>query len=323
MTTREALTKLLEESGEQFLSGHAAAEKLGITRAAVWKNIRALQAGGYAIEAVPNRGYRLARENDAVSESLIRKYLGGDGERFTLEVQNQITSTNTVLKAKAMECPEWYAIVAGEQTAGRGRIGRKFYSPAGTGVYLSILLKPDLPASQSVRITTAAAVAACRAIEECTSEKPAIKWVNDVFIRERKVCGILTEGAINLETGGMDWAVCGIGLNVYEPEGGFPEDIASIAGAICPERKGEMRSQLAAAFLRHFARLYDSLKTPDFAEEYRSRCFLLGRPILVMKPEGAIPATALDVDDDCGLVVRYEDGRVETLSSGEVSVRPQ
>lgn len=323
MDTRKALVELMERSGEEFISGNAMAASLGITRAAVWKGIRKLQEEGYAIEAVPNRGYRLAACSDAVSESCIRKYLGAETERFTLEVVSTITSTNTVLKAKASECPEFYTIVSGAQTAGRGRTGRSFYSPADSGIYLSILLRPNLQARDAVRITTAAAVAACRAIEDCTEEKPGIKWVNDVFVSERKVCGILTEGAVNLETGGLDWAVMGIGLNVYEPAGGFPEELREIAGPVCRERQRDMRCRLAASFLKAFALLYDNLDKPAFAEEYRKRCFLLGQPIYVLKSEGKIPAQALNVDDECGLVVRYANGTVETLSSGEVSVRPR
>ncbi len=322
METQKTLYALLAESGDNFLSGAEIAAALGITRAAVWKRIRKLESEGYTIEAVPNRGYRLAL-SDVVSEETLRKYLGKDADRFHLQVVSTITSTNTVLKTRAAESPEFTAIVAGCQTAGRGRIGRSFYSPADTGVYLSILLRPDLQAKDAVRITTAAAVAACRAIEECTEEVPSIKWVNDVFVRERKVCGILTEGSVNLETGGLDWAVCGIGLNVYEPKGGFPEELSGIAGAICRERSNDCRCALAAAFLRAFAALYDSLDKPAFASEYRARCFLLGKPIRVLKSSGTVDAVALDVDGECGLLVRYDDGSTEVLQSGEVSVRPQ
>lgn len=322
METQKTLYSLLADSGEEYLSGAEIAAALGITRAAVWKRIRKLESEGYAIEAVPNRGYRLAG-SDVVSEETLRKYLGDDADRFHLQVVSTITSTNTVLKSRAAESPEFSAIVAGCQTAGRGRIGRSFFSPADSGVYLSILLRPDLQARDAVRITTAAAVAACRAIEECTEEVPSIKWVNDVFVRGRKVCGILTEGSVNLETGGLDWAVCGIGLNVYEPEGGFPEELSSIAGAICRERSDDCRSKLAAAFLKAFAELYDNLDKPSFASEYRARCFLLGKPIRVLKPTGAVDAVALDVDSECGLLVRYDDGTTEVLQSGEVSVRPQ
>lgn len=319
MQTHDILAQLLEENRDSYISGSAIAAKLNITRAAVWKSIRKLEEQGYVIDAVPNRGYRLAPDSDIVTESTLRRYLHDD--RFTLEVHQEITSTNTVLKAKAASSPEWYTIVSGYQSAGRGRIGRSFYSPADTGVYLSILLHPNLPAAQSIRITTAAAVAACRAMEAVTDARPGIKWVNDVFVDGKKVCGILTEGAMNLETGGLDWAVLGIGLNVYAPKGGFPEELRNIAGAIATECSPDLRCRLAAAFLESFAQIYDSLDKPQFSEEYRKRCFLLGKPISVLKPDGTVPAVAIDIDEECGLVVEYPDGRRETLSSGEVSVR--
>jgi BirA family biotin operon repressor/biotin-[acetyl-CoA-carboxylase] ligase len=226
------------------------------------------------------------------------------------------------MKERADALPEWHVIVSASQTAGRGRTGRSFYSPSDSGVYLSVLLHPVLPAAEATRITTAAAVAACRAIEACTDAKPEIKWVNDVFVKGKKVCGILTEGSLNMETGGLDWAVMGIGLNVYEPKEGFPDDIRQIAGPIADTRRKNLRNALVASFLVSFHEICIDLTRADFAEEYRKRSFLLGQDILVLKSDGAVPAVALDVDDECRLVVQYENGNREALSSGEVSVRP-
>ena len=322
LKTRQKIAALLESSADEYLSGRVLAEKLGVTRAAVWKNIRLLEAEGYEIEAVTNRGYRLGSGHDPVSEAGIRSALGEAAEAYTLEVHDVVPSTNTLVKEKADSLPEWTAVISGSQTAGRGRIGRSFYSPSDSGVYLSVLLHPALPAAESVRITTAAAVAACRAIEECTEARPQIKWVNDVFVNGRKVCGILTEGSLNMETGGLDWAVMGIGLNVYEPSGGFPEEIRSVAGPISPHRQKNLRNTLAGAFLRHFYLLCRDLSSASFAEEYRKRSFLIGQEILVLKGDSSRPALALDIDDECRLLVRYEDGSEETLSSGEVSIRP-
>lgn len=312
---------MLEQAGEEYVSGSILAEKLGITRAAVWKNIRLLEAEGYEIEAVTNRGYRLGKVHDAVSEAGIRMALENLADVFTLEVHNTVPSTNTLLKERAESLPEWYAIISGSQTAGRGRIGRSFYSPSGTGVYLSVLLRPSLPAREATRITTAAAVAACRAIESCTMANPTIKWVNDVFVDGKKVCGILTEGSLNMETGGLDWAVMGIGLNVYEPEDGFPEEIRQVAGSIAKKRENNLRNMLAAAFLREFYTICRNLQEANFAEEYRKRSFLVGKEILVLRGEAVVPAKALEIDKECRLLVQYEDGRTEALSSGEVSVR--
>lgn len=319
--TKERLAKMLEENRGSFLSGSRIAEQLGITRAAVWKQIRSLMADGYEIDAVTNRGYRLGDRSDVITKEGLLTALGEEGERYTLEVHESITSTNTVLKERAEDLPDWYVIVSGRQTAGRGRIGRSFYSPEATGIYLSVLLRPALPAEQSVRITTAAAVAACRAIEETTDRKPGIKWVNDVFVEGRKACGILTEGSLNLETGGLDWVVMGIGFNVYEPEGGFPEEIREIAGPVAAERAGDLRVHLAGSFLRHFGKVCDSLAEASFAEEYRKRSIVTGQNILVLRNGQEIPAFAEDIDGECRLRVRYADGREELLSSGDVSIR--
>ena len=319
--TKERLVRMLAENRGSYLSGSRIAEQLGITRAAVWKQIRSLMAEGYEIDAVTNRGYCLGDRSDVITKEGLLAALGPEGARYTLEVHDSITSTNTVLKERAESLPDWYVIVSGRQTAGRGRIGRSFYSPEATGIYLSVLLRPALPAEQSVRITTAAAVAACRAIEETTERKPGIKWVNDVFVEDRKACGILTEGSLNLETGGLDWVVMGIGFNVYEPEGGFPEEIREIAGPVAAERAGDLRVQLAGSFLRHFGKVCDSLAEASFAEEYRKRSIVTGQNILVLRNGQEIPAFAEDIDGECRLRVRYADGREELLSSGEVSIR--
>ena len=322
MTTKEKLLELLETQNGDYLSGSVIANELGITRAAVWKIIRQLESDGFELEAMTNRGYRLGERNDMLTEAGIRRELGDKASLFTLEVFDTITSTNTVMKERADALPEWHVIVSASQTAGRGRTGRSFYSPSDSGVYLSVLLHPVLPAAEATRITTAAAVAACRAIEACTDAKPEIKWVNDVFVKGKKVCGILTEGSLNMETGGLDWAVMGIGLNVYEPKEGFPDDIRQIAGPIADTRRKNLRNALVASFLVSFHEICIDLTRADFAEEYRKRSFLLGQDILVLKSDGAVPAVALDVDDECRLVVQYENGNREALSSGEVSVRP-
>ena len=323
VNTKQKLADMLENSKGEYLSGSLLAEKLGVTRAAVWKNIRQLKADGYKIEAVTNRGYRLRREQDAVSEAGIRKALGEQADVFTLEMYDVITSTNTVMKERAESLPEWTVIISGSQTAGRGRIGRSFYSPSDSGIYLSILLRPALPASESTRITTAAAVAACRAIESCTTARPSIKWVNDVFVNGKKVCGILTEGSLNMETGGLDWAVMGIGLDVYEPDGGYPEEIREVVGSIAQQREKNLRNTLAASFLKQFYTICSSLEEADFAEEYKKRSFLIGEDILVLKGDAVLPARAVDIDKECRLLVQYEDGSREALSTGEVSVRPK
>ncbi len=321
-TTKEKLIELLEKQEGEFLSGNVIAERLGITRAAIWKNIKQLENEGYRIEAVTNKGYRLDPENDIVSLQAVRECMREIAGKITLEVCDTVTSTNTLLKERAAELPSWYVMVAGSQSAGRGRTGRDFFSPKGTGVYLSALLRPEIAVSDAGKLTTAAAVAACRAIEACTDAHPEIKWVNDVFVNGKKVCGILTEASVNFETGDPEWIVTGIGFNVYEPEGGFPEEIREIAGAISVKRIKNLRAELAAAFIEHFYQLCSDLFSATLHKEYKRRCFVVGKPIFVLRGEERIPATALDIDKEFGLKVRYEDGKTAVLSAGEVSIRP-
>lgn len=328
MNAKQRVAELLENAGREFVSGSAMAEELGITRTAVWKCIRQMEAEGYGIE-VTRKGYRLSESSDALSRNAILRYLGNATSLYDVEVLEEVDSTNTYLKRlapqlkaeKRGENAPWWAVIAGYQTAGRGRMGRTFLSPTGTGVYLSVFLTPHLSAQQAVRITTAAAVAACRAIEACTDRQPKIKWVNDILIDGKKTCGILTEASMDLESGGLDWAIMGIGFNVYEPEGGFPEDLKDIAGPIAVERRRDLRSRIAASFLQHFHSICVDLEAGGFAAEYKARSFLIGQPVNVIRSGAIRPATALDIDGECRLLVRYEDGSTEALSSGEVSVR--
>ena len=232
MQTKDKLLTLLQSRKGEFASGEEIAEALTLSRTAVWKAANALRASGYRIEAVRNRGYRLAAGADILCKSDMEALLGTDGEGLTLEVLSCVDSTNSLLREKANAgIPEGYVVLAGQQTGGRGRMGRRFYSPPDTGLYLSLLLRPThLLPSEAVGITTMAAVAACRSIEEVSPGDAQIKWVNDIYLGGKKVCGILTEASIGLESGSLDYAVVGVGFNVCAPEDGFPGGLSQIAG---------------------------------------------------------------------------------------------
>ncbi len=321
ITTKEKLAVMLENGGDAYISGSMIAETLGITRSAVWKHIKALETDGYRIEAVTNRGYRLQQDNDVISQNTIRKYLGDEAGKFTLDIYSSTTSTNEILKSAALRSQTWHTVIASHQSAGKGRSGRSFYSPAESGLYLSMLLRPDMPIEKATFVTTAAAVAACRTIERCTDENARIKWVNDIFINEKKVCGILTEASTDMESGGLEWVIMGIGFNVYEPEGGFP-DTAGIAGYILGERKRDLRSRIAAGFMIEFRKICEDLSDNDYKEEYKRRNFIPGKRINAIRGGVSVPAFAIGIDDECRLIVRYDDGREDVISSGEVSIRP-
>ena len=324
MAVKDALLTLLVNNRERDLSGEEAAAALHVTRAAVWKAVRALEEEGYAIDASTNRGYRLRPDCDVLCAAGIEKFLRPEAGALSVETFRTVTSTNLLLRDRAAAgSPEGTVIAAGSQTAGRGRLGRSFFSPSDSGIYLSILLRPQLPADRAALITTAAAVAVCEAIESAVGKPPAIKWVNDVFLDGRKVCGILTEAAFDMENGRLGYAIVGIGVNVYAPEGGFPEALAGIAGAVSGRREGELRCRLAAEILNRFLPRYRALPGGDTPEAYRKRCFVIGRRVTVHGGGGEYPADVLDVDDECHLVIRTADGELRTLSSGEISIRLQ
>ena len=188
---------------------------------------------------------------------------------------------------------------------------------------MSALLRPQLAAQDAARVTTLAAVAVAEAVEQIGGRACGITWVNDVYCDGKKICGILTEASMDCETGMLAYAVVGIGINVRPPNNGFPEPLRSIAGAVFEQEPPgpEAASRLAAAVWDRFFAMYRRLPDTGFLAEYRRRSFLLGKPIDVLRPDGNIPAVALAIDEHAGLVVRYADGREETLSSGEVSVR--
>ena len=322
MQVRDAVLAELLNNREHFLSGEQLASSLAVSRSAVWKAIGRLRAEGYRIEAVTHRGYRLAG-GDRLSREGILAFLRSDF--YDIQYCERVASTNTLVKLRAEEgCAEGTVVVAGEQSGGRGRRGRTFFSPPGTGVYLSVLLRPSGTAEAALPITTAAAVAAAQAIEELSGREAQIKWVNDVYVDGKKVCGILTEASLDVEGGGLHYAVLGVGINVLEPEGGFPGELAERAGAVFERATvPDLRCRVAAAFLDRFAALYRSLGSDACYEEYRRRCLVIGKQVTVFSGGLAVAdAAVLDLERDYSLRVRYDDGIEALLNSGEVSVLP-
>jgi len=256
---------------------------------------------------------------DILNKSDISALLQHD---LQLDIKDSVTSTNTLVKALAREGQsETYVMIADHQTGGRGRRGRSFFSPPGCGLYLSILLRPDMLPTDAHLLTAAAAVAVCGAVEDVCGVPCGIKWVNDIFVGDKKCCGILTEADIDPATGKIDFAVVGVGINVLPPEGDFPDELAGIAAPIYDTRpEYAVRNRLAAAVLNRFMSLY-RLGSSDFVQAYRDKSIVIGREINILKGDNITPATAVGIDDNCALLVRYADGREEALSSGEISIR--
>lgn len=323
MTLKEQVLNILEENKGESISGTDLAEKLFVSRSAVWKAIKSLRNDGHEISAVTNKGYALSVNSNVLSKSGIMPFLNDKTKNsITLDIRKTVTSTNTVLKEIALNGgKQGYVLVAGEQTAGKGRLGRAFYSPDNTGIYMSILLRPKMTIDDSLLITTSAAVAVSKAIEKLCDKEAKIKWVNDVFVDGRKVCGILTESALDFESGSLEYAIVGIGVNISKPENDFPDDIRNTAGGFLDNVKGNVRCRLVAEILNEFSNQMENLSSRYYLDEYKRRSFLIGKNITVIKPNGNKEAKAIDIDNKARLVVQYADKSIEHLSSGEVSVR--
>ena len=323
MTTRDQLLELLERNRGSFFSGEEIARILNVSRAAVWKAVKALRQEGYAIDAVTNKGYCLSPETDILSPQGVKKYLKGEYRSLELQILPTASSTNALVRERANQgCPEGLTVMANTQTAGRGRLGRGFFSPPETGLYLSLLLRPSrYEPRQAVRLTAVAAVAMCEAIEAVSGEKAGIKWVNDVYVRGKKVCGILTEGSFDLESGGLDSVVLGAGVNVYPPREGFPPELSDIAGTVFDSPRSDGKNRLAAEFLNRFLDCYYAPEDLGYIEKYRDRSLVVGKPVTVLSGGISRPALACGIDKECRLLVRYETGQTQALSYGEVSVR--
>ena len=323
MNVKSLALRMLEDNCGAYISGGALADELSVSRNAVWKAIESLRGSGYRITAIKGRGYCLEEVGDLLTEAGITGRLTHSGV-FSVEVRESVTSTNAVMREMAAAgAREGCVLAAGEQTAGRGRQGRSFHSPAGRGAYFSVLLRPECAAVDAALITPAAAVAAAKAIRDIFSVDVGIKWVNDLFLDNRKVCGILTEASLGMENGLIDSAVLGIGVNITAPVNGFPEELAGTARALTDRSAGtnSERCRLIASTLDCFWDYYQRLQAREFLEEYRSLSVVTGRDIYVISGGGEKPARALSIDDDCGLVVEYENGDAGVLRSGEVSVR--
>ena len=313
-STRQALLQALSAAGGDYVSGQQLADTLGVSRAAVHKAAAALSAQGYALEAVSRRGYRLAGGDPFCAEA-VGPYPA------PVHIYDTLESSNRTAKLLALDgAPHGTLVLTAHQSAGRGRLGRKFESPAGKGVYCSILLRPELPAASAQTATIRAAVAVCRAVQDLCGLELAIKWVNDLYYQGKKVCGILTEAGTDLESGRLEWLVVGIGLNLTSTAADWPPELADKAGSLYPGGPAPVpRATLAGAIARELLALGPG---EDCLDEYRARCFVPGHWVTVCTGSQTYAARALAIDDAGRLVVRRENGREEALRCGEVTTRP-
>lgn len=322
---QDNILRLLIQAGG-CVSGEEMSRALGVTRAAVWKGIEALRSAGYEIASVPGQGYRLESCPNRLSTGAIAARLSPEAvvgrEIVCLE---QVDSTNTYLKRRGAEgAPHGLAALAEEQTGGRGRRGRRFESPKGAGLYLSVLLRPDCAPVEAVTLTAWVGVAVCDAVEQAAGVRPRIKWTNDIILNGKKLCGILTEMSVEGETGAVDYVVAGMGTNVGETAEFFAAaGLSALATSLAIEGRAVDRNVLAACLLNALDRMAGEFprEKEKWLAKYRADCLTPGHEVKLIGPDGERRAEALAIDDDFGLVVALPDGTTETVTAGEVSVR--
>lgn len=327
MAVKDSVFSVLQntKSEDGFVSGQEIAERCGVTRTSVWKSINALRKDGAQIEAVTNRGYRLV-SNDVYNASEILKHISD--KNVKIKFFDVIDSTNTQAKRELAEKDgkslHKTVFVAARQTSGRGRLGRPFYSPEESGIYLSIVYA-DGNITKPAVITASAGVAVARALKKIYNADAKIKWVNDIFVDGKKVCGILTEGVANFETGMIDAAIVGIGINITTNKN-QPEELKNIAGSVISSEKNRKQAELCAEVINEFLLILDggAEEIKKSMQEYKTRSFLVGKEIeispVINTDDKNYKCIVQDVTEDAKLVVKLKNGEIKILDSGEVSI---
>lgn len=347
MSTKSTILKLLSSSNDgATVSGEELASLCGVSRAAVWKAINSLREEGYNINGTTNGGYVLA-SCDVLTTEAVATAFNAAFPQFAgakIECFKEIDSTLSQAKRWLSECGtlrtadgqltpagKTYSnavIVAEKQTAGRGRSGRTFISPAKTGIYLTVIYAPEGGITNPAKITAFSAVAVCRAIKKLYNIQSSIKWINDIFYNGKKICGILTEGTTNFETGIIEAAVIGIGVNIEENAEAFGGELSKVAGGLfdASSTRSVTRAQLAAQIAGETLQVLGE-PAATVIEEYKSLSFIIGREVevhtLIDSTQGIYKATAVDIDQNAALVVQLPDGTKKTLISGEVSLKSE
>lgn len=320
MPLKDKVLAVLEENKGKSVSGSEIAQSVGMTRSAVWKAVKTLREEGYSICAVTNRGYCLSEENDFLTEQSIVPNLRTKALGRKIDVFKTIDSTNNFAKSLAqLGAVHGTTVVSEVQTQGKGRMGRDFYSPMGMGIYMSVIIRPKLSAEQSLLITSCAAVAVADAVERIAGIDCKIKWVNDIYAGGKKLCGILTEASVDVEQGGLEYAIVGIGLNVQNMS--FPEDLADIATSVRLETdKPVSRSALTAEILNCLEERLETILDKSFLEEYRKRSNIIGRRIEVTRNDTSEQMDCIGIDEAGRLLVRLDSGEEKALNSGTVRI---
>ena len=328
MNNKEYIIFQLQNNSETFISGEDLAKALNISRAAISKIIKEIKNEGIVIESVPNKGYKLSNTNDLISRDIIKNSLQKNGFNLDVYFHKIVNSTN--LEAKRLilnsSIPNPSLIIANEQSQGKGRFGKIFFSPKNSGIYFSIIENSFTNLKNSTFITICTALAITRAIEKLTGFSTQIKWVNDIFYNGKKICGILTEAITNFETGEIEKLIIGIGINFSTID--FPKELESAGSLFSPLSLNSnkiTRNDLIINIVTEldlFFKNFNSLNYREIIEEYKSKSNILGKEVLVTLPNTPpFSAIAVDIDEFGHLIIKKESNEILSLNYGEVSIK--
>lgn len=319
---KEEILRLLR-SADGYISGQELCNRFGVSRTAVWKAINQLKEAGYEIEAQQNKGYKLMAAPDLMTEAEIKSLMHTDWVAKEVLYFDTIDSTNTKAQELAEKgYPSGTLVVADKQDSGKGRRGRSWVSPSGTGIFMTLMIKPDINPNNASMLTLVAALAVAKAITSVTGEEAMIKWPNDIVVNGKKVCGILTE--MNAQFDYINNIVVGIGINVHNES--FPEEISQMASSLMIEAGGKRfhRAQIIAETMSYFEQYYDTfLKTQDLSalvREYDELLVNRNKSVRVLDPKEPFDGKAMGITPKGELIVDTWESR-KLVSSGEVSVR--
>ena len=317
MTTKEKLLYLLEKNIGSEVSGEEAAKTLCISRVAVWKAVEALKKDGFLIDALRSKGYALSSDCDKLSEGRIRAHLPESLSEMPIFAYDSVDSTDLAAKRLAGDFSGRALFAANEQTNGRGRLGRSFFSPAGDGLYLSFLFSSPSPLETLNAVTPYAAVAVSGAIERiCGISGVGIKWVNDLQIEGKKICGISAEAVSPLFAGGENKIVIGVGINLSNDR--FPEELKDTAGSLGVRVN---RCALAAEIAARLSRYADEPANRAFMKEYTARSVVIGKRVRLNKWGDMIEGTVAGFDENGGLLLDVGEEKPRLFTGGEITLR--
>ena len=321
--SKSKAVKTIEENKRRTFLATEITKPLNLSTISISKAINPSRNDSYTLTSTTTTRYFLSKNSDFISKEGITLYLNDEFKYIDIYTYKKVTSTNDIAKKLALNGAKHGTIVISEeQTNGKGRLGRSFYSPANTGIYMSIILKLSLTTMDSVLITTSSAVAICDAIEKLTGINCQIKWINDIYLNGKKIAGILAETSTNFESKTIDYLILGIGLNFTQPKNDFPEELRKIASSLFEHNNSTInRNLLCAEIANNILNMISKIENYDFISEYKKRSIVLNQDIIYTTKGISLIGKAIDIANDGSLIVKNSDGSTKILNSGDITIR--